>query len=130
MLYTITAPNAFTGIAWGVTFVQGVAQTADDAFAAKLARKGYEVMPVQLGCDNPAQDDEPLDEGPVLSEAGADAIHGASLAPPKKESICPLCGKTYKTPDGLAKHIASQHPESAPTPGDTAEMPDTIATEQ
>ena len=27
--------------------------------------------------------------------------------------VCPHCGKTYKTPEALAKHIKDKHPEAA-----------------
>ena len=27
--------------------------------------------------------------------------------------VCPYCGKTYKTPEALAKHIKEKHPDSA-----------------
>ncbi len=28
-------------------------------------------------------------------------------------SVCPHCGKTYKTPEALAKHIKDKHSEAA-----------------
>ena len=27
--------------------------------------------------------------------------------------VCPRCGKTYKTPEALAKHIKEKHPDAA-----------------
>lgn len=41
--YKITAPVTVTGCGWGLAFVNGEAQTDDDALAKKLAGKGYAV---------------------------------------------------------------------------------------
>lgn len=34
-------------------------------------------------------------------------------------SVCPHCGKTYKTPEALAKHIKDKHPEAANGSGES-----------
>lgn len=41
--YTVKAPVAITGPAWGLAFVEGVACTEDEYLARKLARKGYTI---------------------------------------------------------------------------------------
>lgn len=33
--------------------------------------------------------------------------------------VCPHCGKEYKTPDALAKHIKDKHPEAANSSGES-----------
>lgn len=34
-------------------------------------------------------------------------------AEPPAVFVCPVCGKEYKTEDGLQKHIAEKHPDGA-----------------
>ncbi len=41
--YKITAPVTVTGPGWGLAFVNGVAETDNEALAKKLASKGYNV---------------------------------------------------------------------------------------
>lgn len=41
--YKITAPVPVTGPGWGLAFVEGVAETDNEALAKKLAGKGYTV---------------------------------------------------------------------------------------
>lgn len=43
MDYTIIAPNAITGKAWGLDFIEGVAHTDNKALAGKLEHRGYKV---------------------------------------------------------------------------------------
>ena len=40
-----------------------------------------------------------------------------AAAPATEEKFtCPICGKEYKTKDGLDKHIAEKHPAGAAQP--------------
>lgn len=42
-MYTIKAKVEFSGIAWGLHFINGVAKTDNKYLADKLQKKGYEV---------------------------------------------------------------------------------------
>lgn len=42
-MYTIKAKVEFSGVAWGLHFVNGVAETGNEYLAKKLEKKGYEV---------------------------------------------------------------------------------------
>lgn len=42
-MYTIKAKVEFSGVAWGLHFINGVAETDNEFLANKLQRKGYEV---------------------------------------------------------------------------------------
>ncbi|MDF2907962.1 MAG: Uncharacterized protein K0R34_3283 [Herbinix sp.] len=42
-MYIIKANVEFSGVAWGLHFINGVAETDNEFLANKLQRKGYEV---------------------------------------------------------------------------------------
>ena len=42
-MYTIKAKVEFSGVAWGLRFINGVAETDHQFLANKLQKKGYEV---------------------------------------------------------------------------------------
>lgn len=85
--YKITAPVPVTGKGWGLSFVEGKAETDNVALAKKLVSKGYTVE---------------------------EDTNTAAF-------VCPVCGKEYKTENGLKDHMKKEHPdfkpEAPPTPG-------------
>lgn len=46
-MYKIKAKAEFSGVAWGLQFVNGVAETDNKILAKKLQKKGYEVTDIK-----------------------------------------------------------------------------------
>ena len=46
-MYKIKAKVEFSGDAWGLHFINGVAETDNKVLASKLQKKGYEVTDVK-----------------------------------------------------------------------------------
>jgi hypothetical protein len=42
-MYKIIAPNKVTEKAWGLNFIEGIAESEDEYLSNKLKKKGYEV---------------------------------------------------------------------------------------
>jgi len=51
-MYRVKAKVEFTGIAWGLHFINGTAETEDKRLADKLKKKGYEVSKIKPKADS------------------------------------------------------------------------------
>lgn len=61
-MYKIISPNKVTEKAWGLNFVEGVAETENDYLASKLEKKGYKVEHLEPPKEENESDDTPEDD--------------------------------------------------------------------
>lgn len=87
-MFEVKSNLAINGLHWGLKFTAGVAHTESAALADKLRLKGYVVTDETL----------PAEETPEESNE-------------EETFVCSMCGKEYKSKQGLDKHMAGKHPE-------------------
>ena len=92
----------------------------DDVRAAELLKAGYVEVDEDTGKPIKVETEQEKAEKAIKAENEALKAENAALkeqlaALQTNETMytCPICGKEYKTEEGLTKHIAEKHPDGA-----------------